>query len=561
MTNEVDDILKYEENTASEGEVYGKVYLATVPVQGARVKVKNGTEEVLTDALGNYRINAEIGDVIEARILDNFNQVQVIQPERTDIELQPEGEILKEVLLKAEAKQIEEIETPYGTRKADALGFNIDEVTADEISSSYQNLDQIVARLPGVLIEGIGADKRYLFPRTMNSSFEIEAEPIIVIDNIIYEQRDGLDNLPPIDLQRIKSVQAIKGLAGTNRFGSLGAYGAIVIKTDLTDKKEGDEVKKPSALAENNEYAEELPMFDTLKNEKVSPWESIKKSNSFEEAKTTYLKLRENHQKSFEFYLDMADYFMQWNRNYALDILSNLALISMNNSRGLKILAFKYEELGAFEDAHTIYKRILKLEKNSAQAYRNLAQSYLNIKNHQKAFDMYVAMLSEDVVEADFSGMMGTITAEFQQMIKHYGDLFDLRNIPESLKDPAFKRDIRIVMEWTDANMEFDLQFVDPDRKFFKWKHNKLDTKDRMISEVTKGFSSESFDIDDSEEGLWLINLERLDSEQEMIPNYIKYTIYRNYGLPNERKLTKLIKWSDLNQKVTIDKFQFPVVR
>ena len=40
-----------------------------------------------------------------------------------------------------------------------------------------------------------------------------------------------------------------------------------------------------------------------------------------------------------------------------------------------------------------------------------------------------------------------------------------------------------------------------------------------------------------------------------MNPTYLKYTIYKNYGLENETRKVKVIKLSQLEQKVTLDKF------
>ena len=37
----------------------------------------------------------------------------------------------------------------------------------------------------------------------------------------------------------------------------------------------------------------------------------------------------------------------------------------------------------------------------------------------------------------------------------------------------------------------------------------------------------------------------------------LKYTLYRNYGLPTEERIVKIVKLQDLEEKVTLDSFVY----
>ncbi len=131
----------------------------------------------------------------------------------------------------------------------------------------------------------------------------------------------------------------------------------------------------------------------------------------------------------------------------------------------------------------------------------------------------------------------------------------DFSGLPPDLLTPRFKQDLRLVFEWNDPTAEFELQFVNPQKKFYKWSHTKFENAERLLDEVKNGYMTESYIIDDEEPGEWIINIEALNEDPSINPNYLKYTVYKNYGLKNETKTVKVIKLQDIKQKVSLDRF------
>ena len=99
-----------------------------------------------------------------------------------------------------------------GRKKVDAIGYTVDELTKNQILPTDTRLDDIIGRIPGVLISGVGANKRYSFLNNVTSTtgMFVDPNPAIVIDGIPYSQGNGLSNLPPIDVQNIKKHQSNK---------------------------------------------------------------------------------------------------------------------------------------------------------------------------------------------------------------------------------------------------------------------------------------------------------------------------------------------------------------
>jgi len=97
------------------------------------------------------------------------------------------------------------------------------------------------------------------------------------------------------------------------------------------------------------------------------------------------------------------------------------------------------------------------------------------------------------------------------------------------------------------------VQFVNPQKKYFKWNHTQFENKQRLLDEIHKGYSIEEYTIEHSMSGDWLVNLKGSDSKNDKNPDYLKYTIYKNFGTVDESKTVKLINLNTLDEKVRLE--------
>ncbi|MEZ4796889.1 MAG: carboxypeptidase-like regulatory domain-containing protein [Flavobacteriaceae bacterium] len=565
MFNEIDDEIIYtNEDTKVSNTIYGKVTSDSLIIQGAKINVKNTYVQTISDAEGNYNIQASEDDILEVSALGMLpKEVLVSNKQNIDINLKPDGQLLDEVLLRAKAKK-KIVLTPYGKKDVNSVAYSTSEITSKDISASHQTLDQLVAKLPGVMITGIGDRKRYSF--LVNTfataggagNASIDPNPVIVIDDVLYSQGDGLDKLPPIDLQTIVSIKAIKSVVGTNRYGAMGAYGAIEIRTNATALSETKKpINQPSALAQGNDYLDEGILFFGDHKEPSTYTQQLQASTTFEEAKNIYYRQRKQIDVlSTTYLIEASEYFEKWDKDFAYNVLSNIAELAYNNPKALLSLAYKLDELKYYEQAKYIYERIAELRPTDAQSHRNLAQIYEKTKAYDKAMQLYKLMLSNSIEGVDFSYIEQVIANEFSRFLAHNRTKVDVTGIPSDYLNAKFKYDQRIVFEWNEPRSEFELQFVNPLKKFYRWSHTQLENQARMMDEINNGYAIEEYIIDDAEVGEWLINIESLTSDTNSInPTYLKYTVYKNYGLPNELQTVKVVKLDDCNPKVTFDKF------
>jgi len=366
-----------------------------------------------------------------------------------------------------------------------------------------------------------------------------------------------------LDPQQIESITLLRSLGATNKYGSEGRGGVFIIKMNVLARGSAEIVD--SALVKGNDYIEELP---GLAKDSIDSYyiKELKASKSFIEAKKIF-----NDQKTYvntlsiPYYFECYNYFSKWNKKFAYSILTTLAPLAKNNPKALKALAFKMEEIGKLEDAKIVYQYLMEIRPNDEQSYRDLALIYKELQDFPMATELYSKMLNKSISAVDMLGLEETIANEAAEMYfnnknTEYTSKFPVNNLkglfPEYIWN-SFGYDYRIVFDWTDPNIEFNVQFVNPKNKYFNWSHTVIDSRDNMIDEIQYGYNTEEFIIDDSDKGEWLINIENFTIENQDNPTYLKYTVYKNYGRPNQIKKVMVINLSEVKQKINLDRLMY----
>jgi tetratricopeptide (TPR) repeat protein len=553
MLNEVDDKTVYSNNfgidATIKGDISGKVFTASGAIQGATIRLKNTFVEAQTNVDGYFNIDAKVGDILVVNYLGMIEkQIEVPYSKEIFILMKTDGELLDEVQLEGTKKNKNEIETAYGKKNKDAIGYAVGTITSEDIKPRHIFLSDVIrGNFSGVKVVGYGDNAKYII-RGGNNSISLSSSPIFDVDGNIFKD-------PPnfISPQQIESITVLKSLGATVKYGSEGRGGVFLIKM-----KNPSMVKKQkvgSALIKGNDYIEKLPLINSNKETPLYLTQ-LQSAKSLNEALDVYKTQKtQTEQLNIPYLLDVSDYFMKWDKNLAYTILTNIASVAYSNPKALKTFAYKLEELNKLEDAKQIYQRIAALRPKDAQSYRDLALIYQQTGNYSEAVKLYGQMLNNEIIDIDFTGLQIVILSELQHLLKKHRSKVNFSKIHADYLRADFKYDLRIVFEWNDPNTEFELQFVNPQKKYYKWSHTRFENKERMIDGINYGYHTEEYIIDDAESGKWIINIECLTEEDLLNPTYLKYTVFKNYGLTNETKEIKVIKLYNQQQKVTLDAF------
>ena len=101
----------------------------------------------------------------------------------------------------------------------------------NQIVSSQTLVDALANRIPGArkITDRYGSKNLMLRGR---QSFKTAGDEVLWdIDGIIYS------NPPILNINQVKYVEVLKGLAATNKYGSEGAGGVIIVKTNVNPEE------------------------------------------------------------------------------------------------------------------------------------------------------------------------------------------------------------------------------------------------------------------------------------------------------------------------------------
>ena len=101
----------------------------------------------------------------------------------------------------------------------------------NQIVSSQTLVDALANRIPGArkITDRYGNKNLMLRGR---QSFKTAGDEVLWdIDGIIYS------NPPILNINQVKYVEVLKGLAATNKYGSAGAGGVIIVKTNVNPEE------------------------------------------------------------------------------------------------------------------------------------------------------------------------------------------------------------------------------------------------------------------------------------------------------------------------------------
>ena len=570
--------------------VNGKVTDGMAPISDVNITVPYSEKGTKTDAAGFYKITVNEGAILNYSHV-GYENVEIVTEDvdrALNIIMVPKINQLDNVTVtktkprKTQKELFQEyntnpnlIKTMFGIldkeTSATAL-YVLDE--EDFPPGALDVVDLINGRIPAARGYKPTADPATWFIAMRgNGSINFSKNSIYEIDGLVFEEFPYW-----LDVPNIKRIATMPSLAGVLKYGSMANGGLVVINTKTGNFSPGangipvydqakirDNVYDNSALQapideaklRGSIYANEL-VSDNLMGESPTYLNLLLESKNELEAKDIYENQKKMYGSSYYFILDAYDYFSnRWeNREFADSIIKQSKGILENNSHALKALAYVYQAEGRYKKANDLYKEIFILRPNYAQSYMDLANSYQEIEEHQKAaaiFGRYGYLVEEGFLST--KGELGTIMSrELNNLITLN---WDKELSKRELKKLVWKDEFegtRLVFEWNDSEAEFKLQFVNPEGSYYTSEHSLLADADRIKEEKIAGFSCEEYLMYGFIGGVWQVNVTYLGNKS-LTPTYIKASIYHNYGTTYQRKETKVFKLSLKN----VNQFMFKV--
>ena len=540
----------HAQNTIKK-EISGIITYDGAPLSNVNILIKNSEKGTSTNNKGVYKIRAKEGDILQFTHI-NMKAIEVLIEDITttlNISMKAAKNELDEVIISSKKKNKQTGLYPKKPKKISSGGFTIDTrrtgYSVRYISGEELNLSGISI---GRALQGKIASYKLVVDDFGNEYAKLrDTGTILTVKYAIWVVDGQVYNFaPPIPLENIKEVAVLRSLAGVNRFGSEAVGGAIIINTNVGNFDPVKDVYSEENPYTNKEYYNEdavaYNLLSTPKSEYIIELERISDSN---EAFKKYQELLSEHQDKSDFYLNVANSFkFTFNdfENYKRVLLDSEEY-SKSNPEELKIIAYQYQQEGFYENALSVYKKIIKLRPKHIQSYRDLINVYTELKQYKKALNTYNYFFNEGfTIEKNGIGDIMTREAEALTSKISKTNLSDEKTL-----------DTRIVFEWSSSEAEFTLEFINPQKQVYKIEHTLSDNSSLILDEKLKGYTSREFVIDGDIGGEWLVNLTYYGNKK-YAPTYLKTTVFNDWGRPNEIKKTTVFKMTLKDQKTQLFK-------
>ena len=540
----------HAQNTIKK-EISGIITYDGAPLSNVNILIKNSEKGTSTNNKGVYKIRAKEGDILQFTHI-NMKAIEVLIEDITttlNISMKAAKNELDEVIISSKKKNKQTGLYPKKPKKISSGGFTIDTrrtgYSVSYISGEELNLSGISI---GRALQGKIASYKLVVDDFGNEYAKLrDTGTILTVKYAIWVVDGQVYNFaPPIPLENIKEVAVLRSFAGVNRFGSEAVGGAIIINTNVGNFDPVKDVYSEENPYTNKEYYNEdavaYNLLSTPKSEYIIELERISDSN---EAFKKYQELLSEHQDKSDFYLNVANSFkFTFNdfENYKRVLLDSEEY-SKSNPEELKIIAYQYQQEGFYENALSVYKKIIKLRPKHIQSYRDLINVYTELKQYKKALNTYNYFFNEGFT-IEKNGIGDIMTREAEALTSKISKT----NLPDEKT-----LDTRIVFEWSSSEAEFTLEFINPQKQVYKIEHTLSDNSSLILDEKLKGYTSREFVIDGDIGGEWLVNLTYYGNKK-YAPTYLKTTVFNDWGRPNEIKKTTVFKMTLKDQKTQLFK-------
>ncbi len=293
---------------------------------------------------------------------------------------------------------------------------------------------------------------------------------------------------------------------------------------------------------------------------KVRPWSSsapyLSALKASDDAVGAYFELRRENAQSPGFYLDCADFFdKKGDRAMAVQVLSNLIEMDLENRSLMRAAAYKLRYLGEKEKAVFLFKKVRDAFPEEPQSYRDLALALADLGQWQEAADALRQVL-ERPMDARFHGVEQIAAVELARIVaraQQEGKPVDTEGIDPVYLEPV-EADLRVVINWDTDLSDMDLWVTGPDGEKCFFSNRLTATGGRISRDVTQGYGPEEFLIRKALPGDYKVQTHYYGSQsmKMLAPVTLYAELYTDYARPEERKKTLIFRLDGRDEIVDV---------
>lgn len=271
-----------------------------------------------------------------------------------------------------------------------------------------------------------------------------------------------------------------------------------------------------------------------------------------------YLALREEYGQSPAFYLDVADILAEKKKtDLALRVLSNIAEMRSEDHRLLRILGYRLMKGGYNDLAVMIFEDILAMREEEPQSYRDLGLAYAQAKRYQDAVSSLYSLATRPW-DSRFPEVELIALNETNRVIAEQAKGVSVSKIDPRLL-AAMPVDVRIVVSWDADDCDIDLWVTDPRNEKCMYSNRNTKIGGHLSHDLTGGYGPEEFLLKNALPGDYKVQVNYFGDRQQRLsgPTTVYVDMYTNYGKPNEKKQSVILKLDKTKEVIDVGALTF----
>ncbi|MFQ3181746.1 MAG: hypothetical protein ACI9Z4_001345 [Polaribacter sp.] len=510
--------------------ISGFVSFENETLSNVKVFVAGASRFDITNAKGFFKVEAKTGEVLSFNYF-GFKKTTIFIEDITttlNVTMNPVGSL-------PEQKEDTNLKLGGSTIGAQPLDFKVLEIDVKKMDKNATSLTAaILEKAPMLFGKRNDFNENILYLRGK----ELYGPVAWDIDGVIYD-------IPiPIYISEVKNILILN-------YKIIGCV--IKVNTTIDYSKLKDFNYGNHFFSEEDYYKNDAILYEDIKISASNSLNEYEKTSNSKEAFNTYLKQYSKYKDTINYHFNVINYFQKKynDKKSLLKILLDYEAFSEKNPEDLKGIAYKYQALNKSKKAASVYKKIIALRPSYAQSYRDLANTFLEQKDHRNAWLVYNYYLNKGLKIANND--IGEIMAS--EIISNYNydqqdDSFK-RKIKIKNPNKNTESDVRLVFEWNTSEAEFILEFVNPEMQVYSIENSINKNNDLILDQKKKGYTSKELFIETLGKGDWLVNATYLGNKQYK-PTIFKITSYYNWGRPNQSKKIKVYELALQNVKTQL---------
>ncbi len=250
---------------------------------------------------------------------------------------------------------------------------------------------------------------------------------------------------------------------------------------------------------------------------------------------SAYAKWKNKYKSRPDFYLDAAEVFLRnGQRAMAIQVLSNLAEIDSESAGLLRVLAFRYSEMGEYALAEMLLREVMELRGEEPQSYRDLALLLAKRKRYSEASTLLWKVVST-TWDGRFSGIKIVVLNEWNQIQRKSN-----RKLSSAQRRFRYNMDadLRVVLVWDTDNTDMNLWVTAPDGEKCDLYNRLTKLGGKLSQNLTRGRGPEEFLIRRSSEGKYKIHASYYGTREQTLakPTTLTARIITNWNRPNQKE-------------------------